>query len=181
MDRQTIADKIVELIQKDVDAKLRETDGKNRSERIDSFNTRTGVPLGSPYCASGGWCAIDDACKELGLKNPIPTTASSQAFRHTKFVPEKYIRPAHELGKKGDAAIFQVIGDENKGHYVTVREDQTDPIKFKTLEYNTDGSGSRDGDGAYAMTRVTEGRIGNKFFICFTDVPSWIADHNNTT
>lgn len=177
--REEIADKIVELIQKDVDANIRETDGKNRSPLIDSFNERVGVALGSPYCASASWCRIDDACKELGLKNPVPKTAGSQSFRHSPFVPKAYIRPPHSLGQKGDAAIFQVVGNESQGHYATVRENQaTDSNSFKTLEYNTDGSGSRDGDGAYDMTRHVDGRTGNKFFICFTDIPQWIYDHN---
>lgn len=181
MNRQIIADKIVELIQKDVDNELRETDGKNRSERIDSFNTRAGAPLGSPYCASAGWCAIDDACKELNLKNPVKPTASSQKFRDDKFIPKKYFRAHGELGRKGDVGVFQVVGDQTRGHYVTVAEDQTEANRneFKTLEYNTDGSGSRDGDGAYRMARRVEGRVGNKFFLLFADIPQYILDENS--
>jgi len=177
--RQIIADKIVELIQKDVDNKLRESGGKNRGDRIDQFNTRVKAPLGSPYCASGGWCAIDDACSELGLKNPVPPTAWSQAFRIHTFVPRRYIKPIEALGKKGDVGIFKVDGDDSRGHYVTVAEDQICHPYFKTLEYNTDGSGSRDGDGCYSMTRSTIGESANKFFMSFTDIPQWILDYNS--
>lgn len=178
MDRDIISSKIVELIQRDVDSGLRETDGKNRSPRIDSFNERVGIPIGSPYCASAGWCAIDDACRELGLVNPVPPTGWSQAFRRPQFVPQKYIRPVGSLGMKGDVGVFQVIGNSTQGHYVTVSEDQKSSPMFKTLEYNTDGSGSRDGDGAYAMTRSTSAKTGNKIFICFTDIPQWIVASN---
>ena len=79
MTRQDVADLIVKLIQRDVDDKIREDKGKNRSLRIDGFNARVGVPMGSPYCASGAWSAIDDACRALGLKNPVQPTASSQS------------------------------------------------------------------------------------------------------
>jgi len=178
MDRNTIADLIIKLIQRDIDDKIRENNGKNRSLRIDGFNARVGAPMGSPYCASAAWSAIDDACRALGLKNPAQPTASSQSFRRTVFVPQKYMRYGKELAKKGDVGVFQVIGDSVRGHLVTVLEDQTEFSTFKTLEYNTDGSGSRDGDGAYQMSRKTEGQTGNKLFICFTDIPQWIADAN---
>lgn len=184
VNRKDIADKIVALIQADVDAPLRESHGKNRSPRIDQFNLRAGAPLGSPYCASGAWCAIDDACKALGLKNPVKPTASSQAFRSLKIVPLRYVKPPGAMGLKGDLGVFQVPKDQWHGHLVTVSEDQASGVypAFKTLEYNTDAvSGDRDGDGAYAMTRSCISRTkenSGKIFVCFTDVPSWIADFN---
>lgn len=180
--RQKVADSIVAKIQADVDAKLRETHGKNRSPRIDSFNKRVGVYLGAPYCASGGWCAIDDACKELGLKNPVPKTASSQDFRRTSFVPAKYIRKEGELGKKGDVGVLQVNGDSSHGHHTTLNKDQVAGSKtFYASEYNTGPDGGRDGDGAYNRTRNTidkSSENAGKLFICFTDIPQWIIDFN---
>lgn len=183
--RDTIAEKIVSIIKHDVDAELRETQGHNRSPRIDEFNRRAKAYLGAPYCASGAWCAIDDACKALGLKNPVPPTASSQAFRKASFVPPKYIRPEGSLGKKGDVGVLQSPGDSARGHHTTLSEDQTSgQSTFKTVEYNTDAiSGDRDGDGAYAMTRTTVDRHAmnaGKIFVCFTDIPQWIFDHNRS-
>jgi hypothetical protein len=176
--RSDIANKIVEIVQRDVDERLRETHGKNRSPRIDYFNSRANAPMGSPYCASGIWSAIDDACLSLGLQNPIPPTAWSQAFRKSGFTPKAYIKPQGELGKIGDVAVFQVVSDPSRGHLALVRADQKTQPKFLTLEYNTDGSGSRDGDGCYSMSRSTIGKTGNKVFVCFTDVCQWILDHN---
>jgi len=182
--RKDVADKIISLIRADVDLPLRETHGKNRSPRIDQFNIRTGAPLGSPYCASGIWAAIDDACEALGLKNPVPKTASSQAFRSLKIVPLRYIKPPGAMGLKGDLGVFQVPKDQWHGHLVALSDDQTDkgyPF-FLTVEYNTDAiSGDRDGDGAYAMTRSCISRTkenSGKIFVCFTDIPQWISDHN---
>lgn len=180
--RDTIANKIVALIQKDIDTKLRETNGKNRSPRIDMFNKRAGAPKGTPYCASGAWCAIDDACKELGLKNPLKPTAASQAFRKPTYIPKKYIRSEGELGRKGDVGVLQVPNDSSRGHHTTLSEDQKKFPFYDSVEYNTDAkSGDRDGDGAYAMTRSTIDKASinaGKLFICFTDVPQYIFDYN---
>lgn len=179
--RQMIADKIVEIIQRDVDAEMRETGGYNRGPRIDQFNKRTHVALGSPYCAAGGWCAIDDACKILGLKNPVPASANSQAYGPGHGIPAKYIRQHGTLGKKGDAGVLTRADADGHGHYTTLREDQVVQPLFKTVEYNTDGSGTHDGDGAYALTRSTVDRSrenSGKLFHCFTDIPQWVLDAN---
>ncbi len=180
--REIIADKIIATIQRHVDARLKETTGYNRSPVIDIFNRRVGTYLGAPYCTSAAWCAIDDACIALELKNPVPPTASSQAFRKTSFVPSKYIRELGELGKRGDACVLQSVGDPQKGHFAILKLDQiSGQDSFHTLEYNTDGSGSRDGDGAYQMVRDTVDRSkknAGKIFVCFVDIPQWILDAN---
>ena len=179
--RRAIASKIVGIVNSDVQAKLRETRGKNRSPRIDEFNKRAKAPMGSPYCASGLWCAIDDACKQLGLKNPVKPTASSQAFRKTSFVPEKYIRREGEMGRIGDFGVLQVPGNSAHGHLTVLGADQRSQPIFYTLEYNTDASGDRDGDGAYATSRSTKDgdkQNSGKLFICFVDVCQWILDAN---
>lgn len=180
--RDMIADAALFVIEKDINDLLRETDGKNRSKRIDSFNTRAHTYLGAPYCASGGWCAWDDACKKLGLHNPLKPTASSQDFRRTTYIPAKYIRQMDELGKRGDTATLQVVGDSSHGHHTTVSANQMNGTRFfDTFEYNTNGLGSRDGDGAYRQRRSTVDRSkenNGKIFVCFTDVPSYILEYN---
>lgn len=182
--RDMIADKILSIVQRDIDAELRETHGKNRSPRIDSFNRRAKTYMGAPYCTSGLWTAIDDACIALGLKNPVPPTASSQAFRRASFVPSKYIRPDGSMGKKGDFGVLQNVGDSSRGHLTILSADQVSQPVFPTSEYNTEPvTGDRDGDGAYNMTRSTIDRSkmnAGKIFVCFTDIPQWIFDANLT-
>lgn len=180
--RDDIAAKIMTLVQHDVDAELRETHGKNSSPRIDSFNKRAGAALKSPYCASGLWCAMDDACKALGLLNPAKPTASSQAFRKSSYIPSKYIREEGSLGKIGDFGVLQVVGDSSHGHLIALTKDQVAHPYFDTAEYNTDAvTGDRDGDGAYNMRRSTVDRSREnsyKIFVCFADVAQWIFDYN---
>jgi len=180
--RGIIAAKIIEIVSTDVNNKLRESGGKNRGPRIDEFNSRAKSYVGAPYCASGLWCAIDDACKILGLNNPVPPTSSSQAFRKPSFVPPRYMREDGEFAKVGDFGVLQTRAKKSHGHLTLVRYDQASHPNFYTMEYNTDGSGTRDGDGAYSMQRSTVdfAKINsNKRFICFTDIPQWIEDFNS--
>lgn len=182
--REEVADKIVSLIQTDVNKKLRESPPRsNRGPRIDTFNRRTNVAMGSPWCASGGWCAIDDACKAMGLINPMPPTASSQAFGRDGLVPAKYIRNEGDLGKKGDVGTLQDSSDKNHGHHTTLTVDQTEQMRpeFSTAEYNTDASGVSNGDGAYNKKRsmIDLSPLNNfKKFVSFADIPQWIIDTN---
>lgn len=180
--REMIADAAIAVIEKDISERLRETNGSNRSPRIDEFNRRAHSYMGAPYCASGGWCAWDDACTKLGLKNPLKPTASSQAFRKTTYIPAKYIRDFDELGRRGDTATLQVVGDTSRGHHTTLSGNQMNGVPFfDTVEYNTNGLGERDGDGAYRQRRSTVDRSkenSGKIFVCFTDVPQYILEYN---
>jgi hypothetical protein len=180
--RDKIATTIISIVEHDIKAQLRETNGKNRSPKIDNFNRRSGTYLGAPYCASGLWCAVDDACKALGIMNPVPPTAWSQSYAKTYFVPGKYIRKDGDFGKKGDFGVLQVVGDPGSGHLVCLASDQASQPNFFTVEYNTNPAGSRDGDGAYYMVRSTVDRStanSGKIFVCFTDVSQWILDFNS--
>ena len=103
--RGKIAEAMISIVNTDVKNKLRESGGKNRGPRIDEFNRRAKSYMGAPYCATALWCAIEDACKILGLNNPVPPTASSQNFRRSSFVPPRYMRDNGELGKIGDFAV----------------------------------------------------------------------------
>lgn len=176
IDRNYLVDRFLANIKRLIDKPIRETNGKNRSPDIDSWNKRTFVPMGSPYCASSIWCEWEDACKELGLKFPMKATASSQAFATQP--PAKYVRKAGEAGKRGDAGVLQNIADPGYGHMTVLREDQiTGSEYFQTYEFNTDGEGSRDGDGGYPKTRSIKGDS-QKRFRCFVDIPQWILDTN---
>lgn len=179
--REVIAQGIIDNVARDINSGLRETHGKNRSPRIDSFNNRTKTAIGQPYCASGLWVAVDDFCKSHGLTNPIPPTASSQAFSYGSFVPTKYIRRKISKGQKGDFAVLRSRSNSSKGHIVILTEAQLEDLNtFETGEYNTDALGSRDGDGAYFKRRsVVDSPLNSgKDFVCFVDIPQWVLDRN---
>ena len=180
--RQQLVDKHLQNIERLIRKPIRETNGKNRSPDIDSWNKRCGVPKGAPYCASSQTCEYEDTCKELGLEVPPDfLTASSQ--RIVWGAPKKYVRAPGELILAGDLCALQNNGDPAHGHAFIAREDQKPRTKeIRTYEFNTDPiSGDRDGDGGYAMTRSTvDGSRLNagKKFRAAVDYPQWIIDYN---
>ena len=48
---------------------------------------------------------------------------------------------------------------------------------FRTIEFNTDGTGSRDGDGVWKKTRSVDGSHSMRF-LGFVDVCAWVAESN---
>lgn len=152
----------------------RETHGKNRSPVIDSILKRVSSSMGNPYCAAAIWCALDDACKELSLTNPVKPTASSQSLFTS--APSQYQKQEH--GKKSDGFILRSRNDPSRGHAGLLRDNQTNLKTFPTIEANTNAEGSRDGDGWYKKTRSVDGDA-SKSFRGFVDFAQWIWDVNN--
>lgn len=150
----------------------KETRGKNRSPIIDLLCKRGGVDLGSPYCLLGATACLDDACKELGLKNPVGVKAGTQSFFSK--TPKAYQRNS---AKQGMIGIFQNRSDRAHGHAVICTEDEDSDFEFSTIEYNTDPSGGRDGDGVYKRVRHAKGdsRLCLRGFV---DVIQWVCDAN---
>jgi hypothetical protein len=150
----------------------RESHGPNRSPSIDAMCKRGGVALGSPYCLLGATCVLDDACKELGLKNPVKVHAGTQNWWGN--VPMKYRRGS---AKEGFIGIYQKRKDQSKGHAVVVVSDEDIDHEYKTIEFNTNGEGSRNGDGVYARARKVGGDA-NLSVRGFVDVVQWICEAN---
>lgn len=150
----------------------KETKGPNRSPFIDALCKRGGVPLGSSYCLLGATCALDDACKELGLKNPVGIRAGTQVWFES--VPSHYKRGT---AKPGFIGIFQDRKDRAHGHAVTCTSDEDTDFVFQTVEFNTNASGSREGDGVYVKERTAHG-YPSMSLRGFVDVVQWICDAN---
>lgn len=139
---------------KDVAAPLRETGGDNRSDRIDALNRFVGNPLGAPYCAAGvSWCF------HAAGASGFPYSGGSQFIRawfeqHGKlsWTPDDLL--------KWRGALFGWSNGDGHGHigFVAKRfQAQSHVVSVGTAEYNTNGSGDRDGEGAYALVRSMSG------------------------
>lgn len=150
----------------------REVAGSNRSVIIDSFCKRGGVDLGSSYCLLGATCVLDDACKELGLKNPVGVKAGTQKWFTA--VPTAYKRGT---GRTGFIGIFQDRKDQVHGHAVIVAADEDRDFDFNTVEFNTNPGGAANGDGVYARVRNAHGSsvLSLRGFV---DVVQWVCDAN---
>ena len=170
IDRDYVAGLIIKEADKYVGQK--ETDGQNRSELIDSINKLMQANLGSPYCQSGCYYVVDKVCQKNGWINPLPKTPSTQDAWYTS--DQKYVK---RLGSKSDIAYWQSTTDSSRGHAGLLREDQI-LHHFKTIEFNTDSTGSREGGGVWYKSRTITG-TDSLSFLGFVDVAQWILDSNS--
>lgn len=153
---------------------VRETDGPNRSPQIDKMNLAVGNPLGAPYCAAGVSHCFRTFAQSLPQEpgQAFPYSGGSQSilawFRARGLAFEdaqRLLTCKGALGGWTDADgvhghVFLVRGRLSSGGIVTAIE---------TLEYNTDPqTGSRDGQGAYALRRTFEDlrRLHPHFWFC---------------
>jgi hypothetical protein len=116
----------------------------NRSKDIDNWNRFSGVPLGSPYCAS----YISWVNHQVGVTAPISAWAPDQVRRNN--IPFSSIKSGDVFGiyfqsKKRIAHVGFV--DKVKGSFFVTVEANTSPDAVA-------GSNSdRDGQGVYARRR----------------------------
>jgi hypothetical protein len=170
---QELRNELVALCEADL--AQREDKGPNRSEMIDAINKRLGVPLGSPYCIGGLLVrAVEVLCTRHDFVNPVVMTAGTQKFWRN--APEKFKKLKGNKAKKGDIGILVNKNDAAHGHAFMFREDETN-VQL-TIEYNTNGAGSRNGDGVYRLQRTAEGTI-SKTYRGSIDVVAWILSVNS--
>ena len=138
------------------DARLpvRETGGSNRSPRIDAINRFVGSPIGSPYCAAGvSWCF-----HAAGAEN-FPFSPLAAAIRDAFEAENKMSKSADEM-LNWDGALFGWTLEDGYGHIGFVRERLTNAsgqvVALRTVEYNTDLTGSPNGDGVYERLREVQ-------------------------
>ena len=129
-------------------------DSRNHGTGIDKYWKATSYPEGyadrAPYCAAFVCWAVQQAMEFGTYTFKRPTTAAAWGFEEWSLAQDNSTstkkKPRGDI-KRGDLIVytFSHIGiatsavDKN-GH-------------FGTVEANTDGSGSREGDGVYAKTR----------------------------
>ena len=171
-----LRNELIKLVAKDIGQ--RETTGKNRSPLIDMINSSCpGAYIGAPYCISGLLVrGVKKLCNTYGLANPVKMTASTQEFYDA--TPAKFKHAKGSLGHKGDIGIQQSKSNPDTGHAYILEEDEASTSGLQhTIEYNTDGSGGRDGDGVYRRTRSQSGDL-LKRYRGSVDVIAWILSAN---
>lgn len=129
----------------------KETHGSNRSPLIDKMNSLTGVPLGSPWCASFNAYIYHEAGVPRSLGWPL-----------SAWSPSWVVRPTWTRAKGGKdplpGAAFGIYYQNLKriGHTGLIESWGASVV---TIEGNTGPSGSignadRDGDGSYKKRRL---------------------------
>lgn len=150
---------IVTVARAEVDKKVREV-GSNRGAEVEKYQKCVGLSPGSPWCAAFvAWCVM------AGLgRSKAPAWCSGSAVTGwqravTKLKGSDSIAFPHERHKVKPGWVWvrcSTIGDAEqarkgkwtKGHTGFV--EQPEVLHFATLEGNTNGAGSREGDGTYA-------------------------------
>jgi hypothetical protein len=128
---------------------LRETHGSNRSPKIDEMNRLTGVPLGSPWCASFNAYIYDKA----QVPPPWPKSAWSPDWVRS---PTWTRASGGKTPLPGDA--FGIwFANRNRVAHTGLIEKWGESVV--TIEGNTGPTGSvgeadRNGDGSYRKRRL---------------------------
>ncbi|MCU0634925.1 MAG: CHAP domain-containing protein [Gemmatimonadaceae bacterium] len=142
----------------------------NRGPDVEAYLRSTGTPPGSSWCAAFVyWCA-QQAATQLGRANPVVRTAG--CLDHWRRAPGAGARRITRTELGGDLARLRpgmfFIMDHGRGLGHTGILERIEGGKLVTLEGNTDASRTREGGGAYRLTR-TLNEI-NKGFIDYGDV-----------
>lgn len=153
----------------------RETNGNNRADWIDEINDWANSDRGNPYCIAGALFVVNLACKSLGLRNPCGNNPGTQSWYNSAPLVYKTVRG--QKPKMGAIGIERNRLDSGRGHAYLHKTDVENISNMLTCEFNTDGSGGRDGDGFYTRTRSQEGDA-SKAYRGSVDVVLWILTHN---
>ena len=130
---------------------VRETKGvRNRGPEIDGYCRDIGWPVEGLHPEKGAdpWCAIfvsamvKRACDQMGLKVPIHLTAGV-------FTLDEKAPPECHTKVPARGCIFIMEEHRHTGLVETVAVDG----QLLTVEGNTDGGGSPEGDGVYRRLR----------------------------
>lgn len=158
------------------DIGMKET-GFNRGAWVDAINKVLHVPEGSAYCIGALLVrGVKVLCEKYKLKIPKKMMdASTQNFWRNAPLEFKNEKPA--FAKLGDFGILRNFADAGKGHAFGFRLPETSASKQETVEYNTDLSGSREGDGCYTGIRSQSG-TSSKEYLGSVDVVAWIMSEN---
>jgi len=123
---------------------VRELTGNNDGEAVESFLKASGLGKGFAWCA-----AFATYCH---LENELPYPAKASAWSPSWFVKDRLIE--HSKAKAGDVFGIYYTKLKRIGHVGFIDEDWgSDSDKILTVEGNTNGDGSREGDGVYRKRR----------------------------
>lgn len=146
----------LDIMQRLVDQRVHETNGKNRSPVIDMIVREGGGELGAPYCAYSVSHCFRQCANMLGAK--FPFSGSSQEIKRAFRSADRYSEdPQDLLGWKGALAGW-TNDDGQHGHIFFVKGRLTGAngkvTHLRTLEANTNPRTlGRDGEGFYELKR----------------------------
>jgi len=116
-----------------------EVGGNNRGPQVEEWLARVHALPGQPWCVAYAWSMLDDACRALGVANPLRPVAGAH----------RLLELAKELGcwapYPGEGYLFGIDHGHGLGHAGIVTGVRADLILIRTVEGNTNAAGGRDG------------------------------------
>lgn len=146
---------------------VREVGGANRGPRVVEFQRATWLEPGPwPWCAAFTCWVLREALK----------TDPGKAYIRNKNVEQWRCRDASAFGwigwakakglavgrtpRRGDFVVYDFNGPKQGGGHIGLVEAVLADGRFRTVEGNTNGEGSREGDGVYEKTRSVNSAVG---------------------
>jgi len=121
----------------------KEEGGANTGPVVDKILASVGLAPGHPWCAAFNYYVF----REAGLSDRVPRTGWSPAWLSGKRKPT-------EKAERGDVFGIYFSSLRRIGHTGIIEDPK--PRYCITIEGNTNGSGSRDGDGVYRKRRSSQ-------------------------
>lgn len=125
---------------------MRET-SRNSGPEVDAYLASVGLGPGYSWCAAFVFWCFHKASVDAQDVNPCPRTAGALHMRELADAAE--LRDTPEAGD-----VFVIDHGHGLGHVGFVESFKPDGT-LVTVEGNTNGGGSREGDGVYRRTRKT--------------------------
>jgi hypothetical protein len=124
---------------------IEELDG-NRGEMIDHWNRLSGVPLGSPWCASFAMFCVNGTSEQLSIESPLYKSA------HVLSVYNQSRACWAPNPEKGFLVCWQ-MSDTTSGHIGIITE-VMDRHTIKTIEGNTTSEKSVNREGRFVAANT---------------------------
>lgn len=149
---------------------VREVGGPNKGPDVEMFQRYTdGKAVGESWCMAFMRYVVGQVCSHYGIQNVLYPSELCQSVYNK--APRLY-----KLSSPVPGAVFihQSRTSAWRGHTGLCTGTSTAGV-FPSIEGNTNGAGSSDGDGVYKKYRFTKGNAFSKMR-GFIDVPSMIQD-----
>lgn len=114
--------------------------GSNGGPEVTMYLKRVGLGAGNPWCMAFVYWCVDEACKELGMKNPLLKTGHV-LHQYNNTTLRKLPKTSRGI-KPGDIGVMK-IGNAGAGHVFFIKGVGGSVVG--TVEGNTNDEGSREG------------------------------------
>lgn len=134
-----------------------EATGNNDGPRINEYQASTGAGNGTKYCSSGvHWTfrqcgTVIQPAREFAMAQKWFLDPSKVIWRQSQYDPDR----TEPVSKPADLGSLYYASLGRRGHVFIIKQENDDGT-VRTIEFNTNAQGSRDGGGVWNRTREIE-------------------------